>query len=161
MSKAIRVASNATVVGEVTLGENTSVWYGAVLRGDDHFIRVGSNTNIQDNCVLHTSSSTPVILGDNVTVGHAAIIHGCTVENGALVGMGAILLNGCVVGEEAMVAAGALVPQGMVIPPRMLAVGSPARVVRPLREEELARSRQSSVRYVSLARQLPLWERGL
>lgn len=158
MSKKIRVAANATIVGDVILSEGVNIWYGAVLRGDHGAIRIGKNTNVQDNSVLHASGSSDIIIGDDVTIGHAAIVHGCTVEDGALVGMGAILLNCCVVGTEAMVAAGSLVPQGMVIPPRMLAMGSPAKVVRPLREEELVKNRAGTAEYLNLAEQLPLME---
>lgn len=158
MSKEIRVAANATVVGDVTLGEGASVWYGAVIRGDDAPIRIGANTNIQDNAVLHASPDLPLVIGADVTVGHGAIVHGCTVEDGALVGMGSILLNGCVVGAEAMVAAGALVTGGTVIPPKMLAVGSPAKVLRPLREEELLANRAGTAEYLHLAQALPCRE---
>lgn len=158
MSKIVRVAANATLVGDVTLGDNASIWYGAVVRGDTGPIHIGSNTNIQDNAVLHGSPGSPLTIGDNVTVGHAAIVHGCTVKDGALVGMGAILLNGCVVGEEAMVAAGALVTGGTVIPPMMLAMGSPAKVIRPLREDELGHNRIGTVEYLHLSEQLPLAE---
>lgn len=154
MIKTVRVAKNATIVGEVTLGEHASVWYGAVVRGDNGAICIGKNTNIQDNAVLHASLSSPLTIGDDVTVGHGAIVHGCTVEDGALIGMGAILLNGCVVGAEAMVAAGALVTGGTTIPPGMLAMGSPAKVIRPLREDELAHNRAGTEEYLHLSEQL-------
>ena len=158
MSKTVHVAANATIVGDVTLSEGANIWYGAVLRGDNGPIRIGENTNIQDNAVLHASPDSPLTIGANVTVGHAAIVHGCTVGDGALVGMGAVLLNGCVVGEEAMVAAGALVTGGTVIPPKMLAMGSPAKVVRPLREDELHQNREGTQEYLHLSGQLPIAE---
>lgn len=154
---AARAASNATIVGQVSLGESASVWYGAVLRGDSCTISIGGGSNIQDNCTLHCDPGFPLNVGRNVTVGHGAILHGCTVEDGVLIGMGAVLLNGCTIGAGAMVAAGALVTQGTVIPPRTLAVGSPARVIRPLRPEEEANLRHSAAEYCVLAeQQLPL-----
>ena len=123
-----RVAENATLVGDVSLGAEVSVWFGAVLRGDEAAIRVGDGSNIQDNAVVHCDRSFPVLIGKDVTVGHAAILHGCTVEDRCLIGMGAILLNGCVIGSGSLVAAGALVTQDTVIPPGSLVVGSPARI---------------------------------
>lgn len=156
LGEAVRVAESADLVGEVTLGNHASVWFGAVLRADEGPIQIGADSNIQDSSVIHVSPGHPVTVGSGVTVGHRAILHGCTVENGVLVGMGAILLDGCIIGAEAMVAAGALVTQGTVIPPGMLAMGSPARVVRPLREEELEANRHSALSYVKhAAEQLP------
>lgn len=156
LGEAARVAESADLVGDVTLGNHASVWFGAVLRADEGPIQIGADSNIQDNSVVHVSPGHPVIVGERVTVGHRAILHGCTVENGALIGMGAILLNGCVIGAGAMVAAGALVTQGTVIPPRMLAMGSPAKVVRPVRGEELEANRRSALDYVMhAAEQLP------
>jgi carbonic anhydrase/acetyltransferase-like protein (isoleucine patch superfamily) len=143
------VAENAVLIGDVEIGEDSSIWYGTVLRGDCHSIRIGARTNIQDNCVLHVTAGTwPVVLADEVTVGHGAIVHGCTVERGALIGMGSRVLDGAVVGELALVGAGALVTEGMQIPPRTLAVGVPARVKRPLTSDELARLEQSWKHYV-------------
>ncbi len=147
------VAPNATVIGDVELGEGASVWFGAVVRGDGHAIRIGRGTNIQDNAIVHvTTGLHGTTIGDHVTVGHAATLHGCEVGHGALIGMGAIVLDGAVIGEEAMVGAGALVTPGTVIPPRVLAVGSPARVQRPLTDDELALLRYSGPHYVELAR---------
>lgn len=151
-----RVAPNATVVGRVTLGAGASVWYGAVLRGDEDAIYIGTGSNIQDNAVVHADPGYPTHVGQNVTVGHSAILHGCTVEDGALVGMGAILLNGCVIGAGSLVAAGALVTQKTVVPPGSMVMGSPAKVVRPLRPEEAADLSHSAQLYRTLAaRQLP------
>lgn len=158
MSRTVRVANSATIVGDVTLGDNASIWYGAVVRGDNGPIRIGNNTNIQDNAVLHGSPGFPLTIGSDVTVGHAAVVHGCTVEDGALIGMGAILLNGCTVGAEAMVAAGSLVTGGTAIPPKMLVMGSPAKVIRPLREDELGQNRAGTKEYLRLAKQLPVLE---
>lgn len=146
------VAPNACVVADVHLGERSSVWFGAVVRGDVFHVRIGRGTNIQDNSVIHvTGGRHPTLVGDDVTIGHAVTLHGCTVENGALVGIGSIVMDRAVIGEEAMVGAGSLVTPGTVIPPRMLAVGSPCRVKRPLTDEELAALRQSGPHYASLA----------
>ena len=152
-----RAAENATLVGDVTLGPQSSVWFGAVLRGDEASITVGEAANIQDNAVVHCGENHPAVIGRGVTVGHGAIVHGCTVEDGALIGMGAILLNGCVIGKNSLVAAGALVTQNTVIPPESLVVGSPARVLRPLRPEELETQAGDALHYVRhAADQLPL-----
>ena len=152
-----RAAENATLVGDVTLGPQSSVWFGAVLRGDEASITVGEAANIQDNAVVHCGEDHPAVIGRGVTVGHGAIVHGCTVEDGALIGMGAILLNGCVIGKNSLVAAGALVTQNTVIPPESLVVGSPARVLRPLRPEELETQAGDALHYVRhAADQLPL-----
>ena len=134
------VAENATLIGDVELADDVSIWYGTVLRGDIHFIRIGARTNIQDNCVLHVEHRTgPVILGEQVTVGHAAVIHGCSVGNGALIGIGAKVLSHAVIGEHALVAAGAVVTEGMEVPARTLVAGVPAKIKRDLKPEELAR----------------------
>ncbi len=144
------VASTAVVVGDVVLAEDVSVWYGAVLRGDLNSIFVGARSNIQDNAVIHVDTDAPTWVGEGVTVGHSAILHGCRVERGALIGMHATVLNGAVVGEGALVAAGALIPPGMVVPPAALVAGVPAKVVRPVREEEARRIRDGLVHYLSL-----------
>ncbi|MFN2547504.1 MAG: gamma carbonic anhydrase family protein [Myxococcales bacterium] len=146
------VADSATVIGDVTLGPRASIWYGAVIRGDVEKIRIGADTNIQDNSVIHVDSSGyATIVGDRVTVGHRVVLHGCTIKDGALIGIGAIVMNGAEVGEGALVAAGALVPPGAKIPPGVLAVGSPAKVKRPLTEEEKEDLRESARHYVELA----------
>ena len=130
----VYAAEDAEIIGDVTLEEGVSIWYGAVLRGDRGPIRVGEGSNIQDCCILHEA----VTLGKNVTVGHGAILHGCTVGDGALIGMGSILLDGCVIGEGAMVAAGSLVPGGKQVPPYTLIMGSPAKPVREVARDENA-----------------------
>ena len=143
------VAENAAIIGDVEIGDDSSIWFGTVLRGDVHRIRIGARTNIQDNCVVHvTAENWPTTLADEVTVGHGAVVHGCTVERGALIGMGSRVLDGAVVGELALVGAGALVTEGMQIPPRTLAVGVPARVKRELTYDEIARLEQSWKNYV-------------
>lgn len=139
----------AVVVGDVALGENCSVWFNAVLRANEAPITIGDGTNIQDNATLHVSEDQPLTVGKDVTVGHGAVLHSCTVGDGALIGMGAIVLDGAVVEENAMVAAGALVAPRTVIPAGTLAVGSPAKVKRPLTQEEIAANRQNSVGYAA------------
>lgn len=147
-----RIAENATLTGDVTIGENVNIWYGVVARGDYGSIAVGDNTNIQDNSVLHNELDRPLTVGKNCVVGHGAILHSCTVEDNCLVGMGAILLNGCVIGEGSLVGAGALVTEDKVFPPHSLLMGVPARLVRTLREDELAHTQEEVQRYIETAR---------
>ena len=155
-----RVAETAVLVGRVTLGAGANVWYGAVLRGDDNSVEVGAGTNVQDNAVLHCDPAFPLVVGRDVTVGHGALVHGCTVGDRCLIGMGAILLNGCVVGEESIVAAGALVTQNKVIPPGSMVMGSPAKVVRALTPEERSQLAASAEEYRHVsAQQLPLGQK--
>ena len=142
------IAPNATVLGDVTVGENSSLFFGAVVRSEFVPIIIGKDTNIQDNCVLHADPGLPMTIGDDITVGHGAILHSCTVGNNTLIGMGAIVLNGAVIGENCIVAAGALVPQGMVIPDGSLVIGSPAKVRRGVTDEEIAANRHSAEGYV-------------
>jgi carbonic anhydrase/acetyltransferase-like protein (isoleucine patch superfamily) len=130
------IAPGAYVVGAVHLREESSVWYGAVLRGDTEPIRVGARTNIQDGCVLHADPGYPAIVGEDCVIGHHAILHGCEIENGCLVGMGATILNGAKIGEGSIVAAGALVPEGREYPSRSLIVGIPAKRARDVSEEQ-------------------------
>lgn len=124
------VAQSACVIGDVSLGEESSVWYGAVVRGDCNRITVGARANIQDNCTLHCDSVHPLTLGENVSVGHNAVLHGCTIERNVLVGMSATVLNGAVIGEGSIVGAGALVTENKVFPPHSLIVGVPAKLVK-------------------------------
>jgi carbonic anhydrase/acetyltransferase-like protein (isoleucine patch superfamily) len=126
------VADTATVRGDVTLGEDVSVWFGAVIRGDEAPIVVGDRSNIQDGAVLHVATGRPCLIGKNVTIGHGAVVHGCVVEDGAMIAIRATVLDGACIGAGAMVGAGAVVPPGMVVPAGMLALGVPARVVGPL-----------------------------
>lgn len=149
-----RVAQNAVVVGDVEVGAQSSIWYGAVLRGDECSIRVGTGSNLQDHCVVHGDEGFPTHVGRDVTVGHGAILHGCTIEDGALIGMGAILLNGCVIGAGSLVAAGALVTQNTIVPPGSLVVGSPAKVRRALTREEMADQLVSAQTYRNLSEAL-------
>lgn len=144
------VADSAEVIGDVRLGNRSSVWFGTVLRGDIEPIIVGERSNIQDNSVAHTSRNCPTILGDDVTVGHKVTLHGCTVGNNCLIGMGAILLDGCEIGDNCIIGAGSLVGQGRKIAAGSLAVGTPARVIRSLTEEDLIHIRGFAERYVAL-----------
>ncbi|MFJ1707868.1 gamma carbonic anhydrase family protein [Kitasatospora sp. NPDC088346] len=145
------VAPNAVVVGSVTVAPRASVWYGAVLRGDAESIVVGADTNIQDNCTVHSDLGFPAVLGERISVGHNAVLHGCTVEDDVLVGMGATVLNGARIGAGSLVAAGAVVPQGMQVPPGSLVAGVPAKVRRELTEEERAGIKANGEGYVLLA----------
>jgi gamma-carbonic anhydrase len=146
------VAPNATIVGDVTLGEESSVWYQAVLRGDINRIVIGARSNIQDGAVVHLADDYPVLVGEYVTVGHKAILHACTVEDEVLVGMGATVLDGAVIGAQSIIGAGALVTGGKVIPPGSMVLGSPARVVRALSAEERQGLRHWAEKYVQLSR---------
>ena len=130
------IAPGAYVVGKVRLGEESSVWYGAVLRGDTEPIEIGARTNVQDGCVIHADPGFPAVVGENCVVGHNAIVHGCEIENGCLVGMGATILNGAKIGEGSIVAAGALVPEGREYPPRSLIVGIPAKAAKDVTGEQ-------------------------
>ncbi len=146
------IEASAQVIGDVELGEYSSVWFGSVVRGDVHYIRIGDRTNVQDLSVLHVTRKThPLVIGNDVTVGHRVTLHGCTVRDRVLVGMGAILLDGAEIGEGSIVGAGALVTEGVKIPPGSLALGVPARVKRPLTGEESAFLFQSARNYVDLA----------
>jgi carbonic anhydrase/acetyltransferase-like protein (isoleucine patch superfamily) len=143
------VDESAQVIGDVEIGEESGVWMGAVLRGDIHSIRVGNRTNIQDGTVVHVmSGSHPTTIGDSVTIGHGAIVHGCTIEGRCLIGMGAILLNGVHVGSGSIVAAGTLLVEGMKVPPQSLVMGNPGKVKRLLTQAEVADIQQYADRYV-------------
>ena len=145
------IADSAQVIGDVQVGEQASVWFGTVARGDMYHIRIGDRTNVQDNCVLHTRvGEMPTILEDEVTIGHSVTLHGCYIEHGSLIGIGSILLDDVRVGAQSLVAAGSLISPGTIIPPRSMVMGMPARVKRPLNDEEvagLARFWQNYVEY--------------
>ena len=143
------IAPNAVVVGNVEIGEDASVWFGAVIRGDLDTIRIGAGTNIQDGSVLHADPGMPLTIGPNCSVGHLAMVHGCTVGAGSLIGIGAIVLNGADIGEDCLVGAGTLVPEGKVYPARSLILGSPGRVVRQLTSEDVERLRKTAAGYQS------------
>ncbi len=144
----VYVDPSAQVIGDVELGDHASVWMNAVIRGDVHSIRIGAHTNIQDNCVVHVfKEQYATVLADHITVGHSATLHGCTIGSYCLIGMGATVLNEAEVGAESLIAAQTLVPEGMKIPPRSLVMGVPAKVRRPLTDEELKLLRASAQNY--------------
>ncbi|WP_404309403.1 gamma carbonic anhydrase family protein [Neorhodopirellula lusitana] len=147
------IAPCATVLGEVVIGEGVSVWFGAVMRGDTERIEIGAGANVQDKCVLHCDPGKPCIIGKGVTIGHAAVVHGATVEDGALIGIGAIILNGATIGRGAIIGAGALVTENTEIPAGMLAVGSPAKPIKPVSEDLAKRCEENSAHYVKLGKE--------
>ena len=146
------VAPNAHVIGDVSLGEDCGIWFGATLRGDNERITVGARTNIQEGCTLHTDIGSPLVIGEDCTIGHNAILHGCEIGEGSLIGMGAIVLNGAKIGRGCLVGAGALVTEGKNFPDGSLIVGSPAKVMRALDERALAALRLSAAHYARNAR---------
>ena len=147
------VADNATIIGDVVLHERSSVWYGAVLRADIAGVELGEGSNIQDGTVCHVDYDKPVIIGENVTIGHNVTLHGCKIGDNSLVGMGATVLDGAIVGELSLIGAGAVVTPGTKIPPRSLVLGSPAKVKRELTDEEIAHIKNNANVYVELAKQ--------
>ncbi|MEH7342370.1 gamma carbonic anhydrase family protein [Bacillus sp. JJ1532] len=146
------IAPGAKLVGDIELKEDTSVWFNAVLRGDNEKITIGKGSNIQDGAVVHVDPGYPVHVGEYVTIGHNVVLHGATVKDGALIGMGATILNGAVIGEGALVAAGALVPEGKIIEPGVLVAGVPAKMIRTLSPEEIERSKEGALHYVQNGR---------
>jgi carbonic anhydrase/acetyltransferase-like protein (isoleucine patch superfamily) len=157
IGKNVFVAPSADVIGRVTIGEDSSIWFGVVVRGDVHYITIGERTSIQDLSMVHIthhkkddeSDGYPTHIGNDVTVGHMVMLHGCTIEDACLIGMSATILDGAVIGKESIVGAGALVTKGKIFPPRSLIMGSPAKVVRELTDEEVAELYASAKRYVS------------
>lgn len=145
------IAETAVVVGNIALLEDVGVWFGAVLRGDNELISIGNRSNIQDNCVLHTDIGFPLTVGEDCTIGHSAILHGCTIGDASLVGMGATVLNGAVIGSNCIIGANALVPEGKTIPDNSLVVGSPGKVVRELPEDMAEFLKASALHYVKNA----------
>jgi len=146
------IAPSAVIVGDVEIGEEASIWFGVVIRGDTEAVRIGARSNVQDNTVIHSDEGAPTIIGADCSVGHAAILHGATIGDGALVGMGATLLNRARVGAGAILAAGSLLPEGKAIPDGQLALGSPARIVRAVTDEERERMRNGLAHYLAYAR---------
>jgi carbonic anhydrase/acetyltransferase-like protein (isoleucine patch superfamily) len=146
------LAPGAHVIGDVEIGNKSSIWFNAVIRGDVFHIRIGAGSNVQDNTVIHvTTDRHATVVGDDVTIGHSAILHGCTIHDGALIGMGAVVMDRAVIGAGAFVAAGSLVSEGTEVPPGMLAIGRPARVLRPLKPQEIEHLRWAPVHYAELA----------
>lgn len=141
------LAPGAKIVGRVKIGAESSVWYNALVRGDADTVTIGRGTNIQDNCSLHEDPGFPLIIGDRVSVGHNSVLHGCVIEDDALIGMGSIVLNGARIGAGAVLGAGSLVLQGMEVPPGHLAMGQPAKVIRPLKEDEAVKHRSLAGKY--------------
>ncbi|MBI5194556.1 MAG: gamma carbonic anhydrase family protein [Nitrospirae bacterium] len=147
------IVESAVIIGNVEIGEYSSVWFNAVVRGDVNYIRIGDRTNIQDICMLHVTKNThPLILGSDITVGHSVTLHGCTIKDRCLIGMGATILDGAVIGEDCIIGAGALVTEGAVIPPGTLAIGMPAKPKRDLTDAEKARIRQSAQNYIDYSK---------
>ena len=145
------IAPNATVIGDIRLGRDASIWWNVVLRGDNDPITIGDGTNIQDSSVLHTDDGVPLTIGTGVTVGHMVMLHGCTIGDNALIGIGSIILNRAVIGKNSIVGANTLIPEGKVFPDGVLIVGSPGKVVRELTSDEIARLRTSAANYVTNA----------
>ncbi|HZA66056.1 MAG TPA: gamma carbonic anhydrase family protein [Geminicoccaceae bacterium] len=145
------IAPTAVVIGNVSLGNNASVWWNSVLRGDNEPITVGEESNIQDGCVLHTDPGFPLVIGKGVTVGHMVMLHGCTIGDDSLIGIGAVILNGATIGRKCLIAAGALVPEGKSIPDNSLVMGAPGKVVREVTADHLARMRESAEQYIANA----------
>lgn len=148
------IASNAVVIGNVEIGEEASVWFGAVVRGDEHehVIRIGARTSVQDNCVVHVSAQGPTIIGEEVTIGHGAVLESCTIGRGSLIGMNAVILQKAAIGEQALIAAGSVVAAGSEIPARHLAAGTPAKVKKEIEGESLGWITRSAGHYVKLSR---------
>ena len=152
LGREVWIAPNAIVIGDVRLGDNASVWWNAVLRGDNDTISIGANSNIQDGSVLHVDKGVPLTVGANVTVGHLVVLHGCTVGDDSLIGIKSVILNKAVIGRHCLIGANSLIPEGKVIPDRSLVMGSPGKVVRELTDEEVARLQNSARGYVAKAR---------
>lgn len=145
------IAEGAIVRGNVTLDDYVNVWFNAVIRGDAASIAIGKNTNVQDNCVLHVDINAPLLIGENVTIGHGAIVHGCTIGNNSLIGMGAVILNNAIIGNNCIVGAGALVTQNTVIPDNSLVIGNPAKIKRTITEQEIKNITDNAAHYVNEA----------
>ncbi|MEZ5842307.1 MAG: gamma carbonic anhydrase family protein [Hyphomicrobiaceae bacterium] len=141
------IADNATVLGNVVIEEDVGIWFGAILRGDNERMLLKRGCNVQDGSVFHTDPGFPLTVGVDCTIGHMVMLHGCTIGNGSLVGIGAIVLNGAVVGEDCLIGAGALIPEGKVIPPRSLVMGTPGKVVREMADEDIAKLRIAASNY--------------
>jgi carbonic anhydrase/acetyltransferase-like protein (isoleucine patch superfamily) len=140
-------APNATIIGQVVIGDDVSIWFHAVIRGDNDVVTLGAGSNVQDGCILHADPGFPLNVGTNCTIGHMAMVHGCTIGHGSLIGIGAIVLNGARIGKESLIGAQALVPEGKEIPPRSLVLGAPGRVVRQLSDEDVSRMQAAAESY--------------
>lgn len=142
------VAKGAVVLGDVTIAKDCSIWYNATVRSTESYITIGEGSNVQDNAVIHVDHNNPTIIGSYVTIGHGAIVHGCTIEDNSLIGMGAIILNGAKIGKNCIIAAGALVPQNKEIPDNSLVMGSPGKIVRQVTEDEILKNRKNAENYI-------------
>ena len=152
-NKKIFLAPGAHIVGNVSLGENVGIWYNAVVRADMESITIGNNTNIQDNCTLHTGNGFPIVVGEGVTIGHNAIVHGCHIGDNTVIGMGSILLNGAKVGRNCIIGAGTLVTGKMEIPDNSMAFGNPAKIIRKLTSKEIMSNKENAMEYVKLMKE--------
>ena len=148
IAASVYIAPEATLIGKVTLGENVSIWPGAVLRGDNEPITIGDGSNVQDGAVLHADPGFPLAVGQNVTIGHQAMLHGCTVNDGTLIGIQAVVMNGAVIGKDCLVGAAALIPEGKTYGDRKLIVGAPAKIIRELSNDEIAKMHRAAPGYV-------------
>lgn len=149
-----RKAKNATVIGNVEFADNANVWYGAVIRGDAGPMKIGENSNVQDNCVLHSNIGQPTLIGKNVTIGHSAVVHGAIIEDNVMIGMNSTVLDGAVIGQGSIVGANALVPAGKVIPPKSMVLGVPGKIVREVTDEEVKATVKNALWYVELSKTL-------
>ena len=154
VKKDFSCASNATILGNVSIGKDSSVWYNAVIRSEEEAIEIGQESNIQDQCVLHTDCGYPLKIGNRVTIGHGAIVHGCTIEDEVLIGMGAIVLNGAHIGKHSIIGAGCVVPENMVIPQRSVVVGVPAKIIKKTSESQVSDILSNADHYVKLSKKL-------
>ena len=148
IDSSVFVAKGAVVIGDVTIAKDCSIWYNATIRSTEDPITIGEGSNVQDNAVIHVSPNFPTTIGSYVTIGHGAIVHGCTIDDNALIGMGAIILNGAKIGKNCIIAAGALIPQNKVIPDNSLVMGSPGKVIRQVTEEEIRKNTQNAEEYI-------------
>ena len=153
IDKSVFIADGAKVIGDVEIGKNSSVWFNAVIRADSDKVKIGESSNVQDNAVIHTSEGFGVSIGNNVTIGHGAIVHGCTIKDNVMIGMGAIVLNGAIIEENCIIGAGTLVTQGKVIPARSLVFGNPMKIVRQLTEQEIQSITDNATSYVNEAKE--------
>ena len=144
------VAENAIVIGNVEIGEEASIWFSSVLRGDNDKITLGARSNVQDGCVLHVDPGFPIVIGEDVGIGHKVMLHGCTIGRGCLIGMGSIIMNGAVIGEQCLIGANTLIPEGKVIPPRSMVLGAPGKIVRELTESDLGKIARGPANYQKL-----------
>ncbi len=152
IDESVFIAEGARIHGDVSIGTDSSVWFNAVIRCEDTTVKIGSHANIQDNCTIHTDPWVKVEIGDYVSIGHNAVIHGCTIGDNTLVGMGAIIMNDAVIGKNCIIGAGALVTENTVIPDNSVVIGSPAKVKRPVKNDEIGRNRQNALHYVEIAK---------